>query len=168
MLDYQVNAQGFTCLLSLSRPYGVVMLLWRALQTFSWKFNKRYSNLIADSLCFNPLSISFFFLCHKSPLSSSWTPGWLACWVSTPRPDLSSFRPCGSTSRPTNSKTLMSASSSTVTNTCNRWVESFCNLAHLQIYNIPFKMHQKKPHRSWDLMNTNCSWCMKLKWPTVT
>lgn len=62
---------------------------------------------------------------HSSLPSSSWTHGSLVCWVSTPRPGLSSFRPFGSMWRPTNSRTHMSVSSSTVTSICSRWVESF-------------------------------------------
>lgn len=73
--------------------------------------------------------ITYAPLFPSSLLSSSWTLGWLVCLVSTPRPDLWSSRPCGSMSRPTSSKTLTSASSSTVTNTCSRWAD----LTQLQI-----------------------------------
>lgn len=88
-----------------------------------WSFETtqtRLEELLRGSGCV--LTSFTVSLCSEkpSPLSSSWTRDWPACWASTPRPDRSSSRLCGSTSRPINSRTLTSESLSTVTNTCNR------------------------------------------------
>lgn len=58
----------------------------------------------------------------RSPPSSSWTPGWLACWASTLRPAPASSRPSGSTSKPTSCRTPTTRSTSTVTSTSSRYV----------------------------------------------
>lgn len=56
----------------------------------------------------------------SSLLSLSWTPDLPGCWGSTLKHGPWSFRPCGSTWRPTNSRTLMNESSSTVINISSR------------------------------------------------
>lgn len=105
----------------------------------------------------NSLTFSSFCVPH-SPLSSSWTPDWPVCWVSTPRPDPSSFRPCGSTWRPTNSRTHMSGSSSTVTSTCSRWAQLlFSHIGHVEVVHFVTWVSPKGgPLHFLNVMNISC------------
>lgn len=129
MLDYQVNIHQSVCAVGLLHV-----------------FIKRSSE-----------STSLWF--SSSPLSLSWTPGLLACSGSTPRPGQSLSRLCGSTWRPTNCKTLTSASSSTVTSTCSRWGD-VRRILHIYVNFYAYNHPPKTPGWSVKLEGSSLTWLL--------